>query len=174
MMEEGMEIRSIITGEVFTEFAIFDTLIRRKLWRRPALFAAVFVLFSMFAFSQTGKRPQAALLGGVLLTVGLGLPVVYFLSFLSSVKKEKKRLSAAASRPAYILRLAGAGVTAFFGENRQDFDWKTILLVRRLKHCICLYVRENQAFLLTECTGGPSLRQIWDYISKHSNPDCKA
>ena len=170
MTEEGMEIRSIITGEVFTEFAVFDTLIRRKLWRRPAVFAALFALFSVIAFSQAGKRPQAALIGGVLLAVGLA---VYFLSFLASVKKEKKRLSAAPSRPAYVLRLAGSGVTAIAGDNRRDFDWKTILRVCRLKRCICLYVSENQAFLLTESTGGPSLPQIWEFITKHAGMDRK-
>ena len=173
MTEEGIEIRSIITGEVFTEFAIFDTLIRRKLWRRPAVFAALFALFSAIAFSQAGKRPQAALLGGVLLAVGLGLPAVYFLSFLASVKKEKKRLSAAPSKPAYILRLSGSGVTAIVGDDRRDFDWKTLLRICWLKRCICLYVSENQAFLLTESTGGPSLPQIWEFITKHAGPDCK-
>ena len=66
-----------ITPEVFREFAFFDTFRRQKRWKGPALFALIMGGFAGVCFALRGSREQAALIGAVLLVVGLGLPEVF-------------------------------------------------------------------------------------------------
>ena len=118
---------------------------------RPALFAAVFTAFSLLAFSQSGKREQAALLGGVLLAVGLALPAAYFLSFLLSVRRQCRQLDGRTA--AYVLTLGKTGLTATKGEAKHVCSWEKLYAVYYLKNSICLYTDRQHAFLVPKGCG---------------------
>lgn len=159
-------IRSKITPEVFREFALFDTLRRQKRYKGPALFALIMMIFAAICFTQVGQREHAALLGGVLLAVGVLLPAVYILTFIVSVRKKARQVGMAKG-PAYTVELSPSGVTAAAGEQRVSYKWEQIFFAYRLKRSICLYVAANRAYILPLGNDGDD--GLWSLICGHSS-----
>ncbi len=155
-----MVVTSVIDAETFREYAIYNALRWQKQWRRPAVFALSFLVFAALAFSRVGKVEGAALLGGVLLAVGLGLPAVYFGAFLHSVRRQARQLDP--REIAYTVTLSDAGVAVRKGKQNASYTWETLCAACRLKRCVCLYVDAQHALLLT---GGDGAR-IWAYITR--------
>ena len=75
--------------------------------------------FSAVFFLMSGRTRGAGLLGGVLLGVGLVLPLGWLLSFHLSVRAEAKRLGLAQGQAAYTLLPAGAGEEALWRDIRR-------------------------------------------------------
>ena len=78
-MKEKMKSVTVackIDRKTFTRFAVYDTLVRKKGWRNPALFALIMSAFAIVCFMGRKTHAQAALLGGVLLGIGIVLPIV--------------------------------------------------------------------------------------------------
>lgn len=167
-MEQTFLIQSRITPEIFREFAIFDTLRRQKRYKGPLLFALIMIGFAVICFTQMGRREQAGLLGGVLLSVGVLLPAVYILTFLYSVKKRAKQLERAKT-PAYTVELSNKKVTAAAGEERAEYRWNKIMYAYRLRRSICLYIAANRAYLLPAGDGGND--EVWALICGHIPED---
>lgn len=153
MKQQTILIQSRITPEVFREFAVFDTMVRQKRFLRPLVFAAILAGFACVCFSQRGKQPQAVLLGGVLLAVGLGLPLVYFLMFFYSVYKQSNLLKGKKAPLAYTVELSQERVTVTAGEQRVEYRWEDILLACRIRRSTCLYVSDSRAYLLPAADG---------------------
>lgn len=167
MKQNALVIQSRITPEVFREFAVFDTMYRQKRFLRPLVFTVIMAGFAAVCFSQRGQRPQAALLGGVLLAVGLGLPLVYFFTFLYSVYKQAKQLKGKKAPLAYTVELSPERVTVTAGEQRQEYRWEDILYVYRIRRSSCLYISANRAYLLPAADDGREEEKRWDLISDH-------
>ena len=87
-----METKVILDSPTFRDFTVFDVLSRRKAWKSPVIFASIMTLSAIICFIMH-KVDGAVLLGSVLLVVGLGMPVVYFLSFFMNLKEEIKNFS---------------------------------------------------------------------------------
>ena len=88
--EKNIVIQVSLDEKTFKRFAWFDLFVLRKKWIRPLVFSLILITFSVVALF-TGK-PQSGMISAVLLTVGIGLPVVYFGSFLSQVGMQAVRL----------------------------------------------------------------------------------
>ena len=141
MSNQDNTIQSFIDARVFSEFAWFDLLRVQKRWRRPAAFAAFFAGIAALAFSRAGSVDHAALLGGVLLAVGLGLPAAYFFTF--------------------------QGVSVVKGKQRVSCVWSDIHAVHRLDRCICIYVEARRAFLLPSTDNSEAIRAAWELMAAH-------
>ena len=165
MAQNELVIQSKIDAEAFSEFAWFDMLRRRKLWRRPALFAALFAAFAAIAFSRIGRTDGAALLGGVLLAVGFGVPLVYFAHFAFSVRKRARQLNA--NEIAYTLTLSPEGVAVRKEAQTAEYRWDAICRAYRLERSVALYVDAGHAFLLT----GKNTEAAWDAIAQYLPED---
>ena len=63
-----------------------------KHFRSPAIFAGIMGVFACICYTQIGKAEQAALLGNVLLAIGLILPAVYFGHFYMDLQAQSKKL----------------------------------------------------------------------------------
>ena len=98
-----------ITPEIFQEFAWFDMLRQQRRYRAPALFFLIMTAFAAVCFLASGRIRGAGLLGGVLLGVGLVLPLGWLLSFYLSVRAESRRLKLAQAPVAYTVHLTGRG-----------------------------------------------------------------
>ena len=160
MAREELVIQSRIDGEAFSEFARFDLLRVQKRWKRPAVFAAFFTLLALLAFSRAGKVEHAALLGGVLLAVGLGLPLVYFASFARSVRRRARQQDPKAI--AYTLTLTPAGVAVKKGTQTAEYAWEQLYRACRLERSVALYVDPAHALLLT----GSRTAAAWEIITR--------
>ena len=107
----------------------------------------IYSCIACICFSQQGRREESALLGGVLLAVGLGLPLAYILIFLSSVSTKAKQLKLGSTPVAYTVSLSPEAVAVTAGEQRAEYAWKDIMYAYRIKRSICLYVGANRAYL---------------------------
>ena len=163
-VEKFLSVPVFMDGKTFAEFALFDVMQRQKRWLRPAAFAAVFLFFSLIAFSQSEKKEQAALLGWVLLTVGLVLPTVYFAIFFLSIQRQSLRFDGKTA--AYLLTLDETGLTVKLGDASLNCPWEELYAVHRLKSSICLYTDRQHAFLLPKSCGEELYTEAWRQISE--------
>ena len=170
MKNREISIQSKITPKVFREFALFDTMYRQKRYRGPLLFAVILTVFAGICFSQQGRHEQAVLLGGVLLTVGLGLPLAYILIFLSSVSTKAKQLKLGSAPAAYTVSLSPEAVVVTDGEQRAEYVWKDIMYAYRIKRSTCLYVGANRAYLLPIASQQEEV-ELWSLISNSLPPE---
>ena len=168
-MGERISVDAGIDGKTFTEFALFDVMGRQKRWVRPLIFALIFTVFSLMAFSRRSYNEQAVLLGGVLLAVGLLLPLVYVLSFFLSVKRKSRTMDS--SKSAYLLELDENGLNVRKETQTLHFNWKEMYAAHRLKNSICLYADSRHAFLLPRGCGEENYRAAWNLIKKNLDPE---
>ncbi|WMJ85107.1 YcxB family protein [Oscillospiraceae bacterium LTW-04] len=138
-----------VDGNIFKDFALFDTFRLQRRWKSPAVFVGIMLLLSPIAFSQVGKVEYAGLLGGVLLGIGALLPAVYFLSFFLSVRTQIRKLGLATPRHVYTLQFnKNDGVEASADKEQITYRWDELFAVYRTNHSIYLYVAPRKAYLL--------------------------
>lgn len=174
MQPDTITIASKIDPKTFCRFAIFDTLKLRKRWLSPAVFAAIFLLCSLICFFMHSKTEGAVLLGTVLLTVGLGVPAVYFGTFFRSLKLQSKSLNLKSSAIAYTVKLEEKGIYVTSGKsdkNHAAFSWEQLFGVYDQYGCIYLYVSARQAFLLPEACADASPQDLRRMLASHLAPE---
>jgi len=151
-----------IDKRTFSAFAVYDSLVRKRAWRSPLIFALIMSGFALVCFLARKTHEQAVLLGGVLLGVGLILPVVWFGMFFASVKRQAKRSGLSPDKPQYFVTLTPEKIHVEKGKEQADFAWKDAHMARRVKGCIYLYVSPARAFLLPDCKDSD---RAWEIIS---------
>lgn len=161
MEQEQLTVPCRISSKMFCEFAVFDAMRRRKSWLRPVVFAVFFVLLAALAYSRAGQTDGAAVLGGALLLVGLGLPAAYFGNFFYSVRKRARQLNP--KEIAYTLTLTDTDVVVDKGGQHASYSWDRLLSAHRLHHSACIYVDQTHAFLLPNDSGDAA----WHTIAAH-------
>lgn len=142
-----------VDAALFRNFALFDTFNVKKRWKLPLIFAAIMLVSSLLCFSRYQAESQAVLIGSVLLTIGLGLPAIYFINFLWSIKTQIRRLGLNEPQFVYTVTLTeasdGIEVVTING-NTSRYDWSSIDGIYQRKNCIYLYVQSNHAYLLPD------------------------
>ena len=156
-----------IDRKVFMRFAVYESLVRKKAWRNPVLFALIMSSFAAVCFLVRKTHAQAVLLGSVLLGVGLILPIVWFGMFFSSVSRQAARNGLSPDRAQYYVTLSEEKIHVSKGKETADFSWQDTYLARRVNGCIYLYVSPTRAFLLTE---GKESAQAWAIITAALDP----
>ena len=156
-----------IDREVFTRFAAYDSLVRKKGWRNPALFALIMSAFAVVCFLGRERHTQAVLLGGVLLGIGLLLPGVWLWMFFSSVRRQAMRSGLSRDKAQYYVTLSDDKIFVSKGKETADFQWQDAVLARRVRGCIYLYVSPTRAFLLPD---SEKTEQAWDIITAKLGP----
>lgn len=167
MAKKELLIPARITADVFREFAAYDAMIRQKRWRGPMAFLLIFALLSALCYSQVQRLRGAWLLGTVLLAVGVGLPLAYFVNFYLSVKAQGKKLGGESAPIAYTVRLREEGILAENGKERVTLGWEQLHGAVRLSHSVCLYVSARQAYLLPGEAEEKVGREIWEWVSEY-------
>ena len=163
-----------LDAKTFRRFSYFDTLKLRKRWVRPVVFALILIAFA--AVALISRKPQSGMIAAVLLAVGLGLPLVYFGTFLSQVNLQVARFKLDKPRRVYTVTLNNDGVQATndqMAEAPVQVPWKQMQAAFRAKGCIYLYVNAARAFLLPDGQGNAPAEEIWAYLTKHMGERCK-
>ncbi len=175
-MPSTIEIPVKLNEKTFKRFARFDMFTLRKRWVRPVIFSLLMTAFA--AAALLARKEQSGLIAAVLLTVGLGLPVVYFGTFLSQVNMQAVRQRLDPPRSVYTVRLTPEGVEA---ENRMKKEeplrlpWEQTQRAFRAKGCIYLYVSAAKAFLLPDGQANAPDAAVWEYLTEHMGKEkCKA
>lgn len=159
-----MRIEVFLTAEEFCRFTMFDTFRRRKMWRSPVIFAAILSACAAVCYYMHHVE-GAVLLGTVLLIVGLGMPISYFVSFFFSLFKQIR--TQALPRNVYTLTLTDAKEFHIENETEQvDYPWKKVHHAYRGKMATYLYVTPARAFILPHYFVEGGAPELWKLLSK--------
>ena len=154
--------------KTFKRFARFDMFALRKKWVRPVVFALILILFAFAALLI--RKEQSGMIAAVLLVIGLGLPLVYFGTFLSQVNIQAERAKLKPARRVYTVTLREQGIRIVNHQKKeepQEAAWESIRKAFRKKGCIYLYVTAGKAFLLPAKQADAPDREVWAFIQDH-------
>ena len=151
MQRADITVSVYIDAKTFLSFALFDSFVRQRRWRPLAIFSGILLASGIICYLMIGKAEQAALLGSVLTLVALGIPAVYFFSFLSSVRQQSEIMRLSTPRYAYTLTFgADDGITVKAGKEQQIVQWEDVFSVYRVRHAIYLFASQQKAYLLPD------------------------
>ncbi len=138
-----------LTAKGFRDFAVYDTLVRQRRWVMPVVFCAILSASALICHLLRDRSSGAGALVTILLAVGVGLPVVYFISFFSSIKQQNRRMGLTAKGvEVYTVTLDGDGVHVRTKDERMDHTWESVYRVYFRKDAAYLYPSAKQAYLL--------------------------
>lgn len=166
-MRETVTVRVKMNATIFRNFSMFDTFRLKRFARLPLMFMGIMLAFSLVCFLLAGQKQQAAMLGAVLLVIGLALPLVYFGTYWSQVRMQIVRLNLSKKeRPAYTLTLGQEIhiVNNMKEEPAVDLPWEKVLGVWRGKDAAYLYVTPQKAFLMPDGQADVNAGQLWDFL----------
>ena len=150
-----------LDGRAFRRFVLFEVLRRRKRWRSPALFAAILSTFSAVCLLK-----GSSLLASVLLVIGLGLPAVWFGTFLAQVNAQARRLDF--RRAAYTVTLDETGVMGPGVES--PLPWGQTHAACRVRDDVYLYVTPSRAILIP--AGLIDREELWRFLEQRMPGRC--
>lgn len=151
---------AVIGSDTFMRFSLFDTFVLKKRWRSPALFALIMSAFATVCFLLSRTKEQAALLGTVLLSIGLVLPTVYVLMYIFSVRATAKKLSLGSGKKMYSFEFTSDSMRVSNGKETADFRLDALPLVYFDKKCTYIYTDKTRAFLLPEGSGSSEITSL--------------
>ncbi len=162
-----MRIEVTMTEEIFRRFTMFDMMKRRKVWRSPAIWAAILCTSAAICFCMSHVR-GAKLLGWVLLIVGLGLPFSYFSSFAVSMKQQI--LAQGLKRPKHVYTLVlyekAKGISVSNDKEHADYEWKIVHHAYRDQLATYLFITKERAFILPHSCIEEGEDALWQLLYK--------
>lgn len=146
-MEQGsVTVPVKLTAKGFRDFAVYDTLVRQRRWVLPVVFCLILCGSAGVCWLLRDRAPNVGLLVGVLLTIGLGLPLAYFASFWGSIRQQNRRMGL--PKAVYTVTLDGDGVHVDAGAEHQDHPWESVYQAHLRPDAVYLYPSPRQAYLL--------------------------
>lgn len=168
MTSGQIQVSVFIDDKIFRKFANFDTMRRQKRWRSPLIFALILTASAVACFLLRHRAEGAVLLGCVLLVVGLGLPLVYFLTFARSVRRNIQGMGLAQkARHAYDVTLSEAGISVSTEKESLSRGWGELLAAYRVDGCIYLYAAAQRAYLLPAGQASRDDDTLWAMLTDH-------
>lgn len=156
-MEHGcVTVPVKLTAKGFRDFAIYDTLVRQRRWMAPVVFCLILSVSAAICYALRDRSPNAGLLVGVLLAVGLGLPLVYFISFFGSIRQQIRRMGLSEPKEVYTVTLDSQGVHVDAGAEHRDHPWESVYQARLRAEAVYLYPSPKQAYLLPYADTDPA------------------
>lgn len=173
MKDSTISVSVKINAQIFRDFAVFDTIRRKRRWKSPLLFALIMTASAILCFSRYQTAEQAVFMGIILLVVGFGLPAAYFVNFFRSVDRQIKKFKLAKPQPVYTVTLTeapgGIRVVTKNGDT-SEYGWDSLYGVHQGKNCVYLYVRENQAYFLPDSDVAEKSEELWNLLKKNAVP----
>ena len=163
-----------LDARTFRRFSRFDMFRLRRRWVRPAVFAAIMAAFA--AVALLSGREGSGLIGAVLLSVGLGLPLVHIGTFLYQVEAQARRWKLDPPRRVYTVKLDFDGVRATNDQRKEDAQqvrWQDVFAAFRGKGCVYLYVSPVRAYLLPDGQASVSDAELWEYLKARLGDKCR-
>ena len=166
-MSSEIIIPVVLTSGQFSRFARYNVFVRQKRFIRPLVFFLLMTLFSVICLLS--KRESSLLLGGVLLSIGILLPLVWFLNFFMNVHTQAKKSGLTKEGlSVYTVELRDKGVH-IKGRTGQEANlpWKKIVSFSRCGDLTCLYISQMQAYLLPDNCLPCSKEALSEMLAKH-------
>lgn len=166
MAKKNITVHVKMDRKILRSFAVFDTFVLKKQWRRPAVFSLIMLAFAMVCLFFV-QKDQHVLIGSVLLAIALALPFAYVFMFLSGVKEQAKRLKL--PRRVYTLVINHSGIS-ITNDAKQEapvwLEWNRVHALHRARKAIYLYAAPNKAFILPEGQADASVDELWQMMTE--------
>jgi len=165
-----MNIEVTLTPGEFIRFTMFDTFRRKKMWRSPVTFASI-MGFSGIVCCLMHHMEGAVMLGTVLLLVGLGMPIFYFVYYFISLLIQTKKQSL--PRTVYTLTLEESGKDIHIANETEqiDYPWKKVFHAYRGKTATYLYATPARAFILPHYFAEGGADALWKILTQRLPED---
>ena len=162
-----MDIDVMLTADLFKRFTLFDTFKRRKMWRSPAIFAAILCTCGCICLIMR-HVDGAVLLGCVLLIIGLGFPFSYFSNFSRSLQKQIKLYGLNTPKHVYTLHLSkkSEGISVSNEKEHVDYKWENVFHVYRDKEATYLFMSPTRGFILPHACIKEGPDALWKLLEK--------
>lgn len=162
-----MKIDVLLTAEIFRRFTLFDMLKRRKIWKRPAIWAAILCASAAICFFMHHVK-GAVLLGCVLLLAGLGMPLSYFASFGASLKQQIVSLGLTRPLHVYTLTLTGKnkGIEVSNEKEQAQYEWKKVHHAYRDLQATYLFITSERGFILPHSCVEEGADALWTLLQE--------
>lgn len=161
-MPETITVPVRLTAKSFRDFAIYDTLVRQRRWVMPVAFCLILSFFAGVCYALRDRGEGAQALVAVLLVIGVGLPAAYFISFLSSIRQQNRRMGLSEPKLVYTVTLDAKGVHVDAGEQHLDYAWDSLYRAYRRPDAVYLYPSPKQAYLLPFSDADPEA--LWGFL----------
>lgn len=149
-------------------FSLFDTFLLKKAWRRPTIFGGIFLSSAIICFFLT-NRDQNVFMGVFHTIIGLGMPLVYVMMFLSGVKQQAKKLKL--PRNVYTLAFAPDGIRITNDMKKEEtvqLEWARVHALYRRKGAIYLYAAPTRAFILPDGQADATPDALWQMLTERA------
>ena len=168
MAKRSITVSVKMDRKTLRSFAVFDTFILKKQWRRPAVFSLILLVFGLVCLFAIDKE-QHVLIGSVLLVIAAMLPFSYIFMFLSGVKEQARRLKL--PRRVYTLTLTSSGVSIANDIKKEEtvwLEWDKVHALHRRKNAIYLYAAPTRAFILPNGQADASPDELWQMVTERA------
>lgn len=164
-----METKVVLDSKTFKEFTVFDCLKRRKAWKSPVTFALIMSISALVCFIMH-KVDGAVLLGTVLLVLGLGMPIVYFVTFFFNLNEEPKKQNLTNGRYVYTVDLQPSAIHVKNEKEEASYEWDKAYHAYRNYDAIYLYITPERAFIIP--SDKTEQDKVWALISEKMKERC--
>ncbi|MBR5547861.1 MAG: hypothetical protein IKU70_12915 [Clostridia bacterium] len=167
MAKRSITVQVKMDRKTLRSFAVFDTFILKKQWRKPAVFSLILLVFAFICLFAVDKE-QHVLIGSVLLAIAAALPFSYIFMFLSGVKEQARRLKL--PRRVYTLSLSGSGIAISNDIKKEEtvwLEWSKVHALHRRKNAIYLYASPARAFILPNGQADATPDELWQMMTEH-------
>lgn len=166
MARRSITVHVKMDRKILRSFAVFDTFILKKQWRRPAVFSLIMLAFALVCLFVIDKS-QHVLIGSLLLAIAICMPFSYVFMFLSGVKEQAKRLKL--PRRVYTLVISSSGVSIQNDIKKEEtvwLDWDKVHALHRRRGAIYLYATPARAFILPNDQADASPDELWELMTE--------
>lgn len=169
MAKKSITVAVRMDKNTLRSFAMFDTFVLKKQWRRPAIFGGIFLLCAIVCFCMT-QKDQNVFMGVFLSIIGVGMPLVYVLMYLSSVSQQAQKLKL--PRKVYTLVIMEDFIRITNDmkvEQPVNLNWNQIHALYRRKDAIYLYVTPQKAFILPNGQADVPVEELWQMLTTRAS-----
>ena len=161
MARRSITVHVKMDYKTLRSFAVFDTFLLKKQWRRPVFFSSILLVFSFICLFLIDKD-QHLLIGFVLLAIAVALPFSYLFMFLSGVKGQAAKLRL--PRRVYTLNISSSGISIQNDLKKEEavwLEWNKVHALHRRRNAIYLYASPARAFILPNGQADASADELW-------------
>lgn len=164
--DQTITVRVKMDEKTYKRFSYFDAFTLRRKWRSPVIFSAIMLVFGIIAILL--RMQESLMIGTVLLLVGLGLPMIWFASYISSVRLQAVQLRLEKPRPAYTVTIGRSLHIAndMKQEPPQELAWEKVFGVWRGKGATYLYATPTRAFILPDGQADAPDDALWQALTE--------
>lgn len=166
MPRTSITVRVQMDRKTLRSFAVFDTFLLKKQWRRPAVFTAILLAFAIACLFFI-DREQHVLIGSLLLAIAAALPFSYVFMFLSGVHEQARKLKL--PRRVYTLVLSPSGVSIHNDIKKEEtvwLEWHKVHALHRRRKAIYLYAAPGRAFILPDGQADAPQDEVWLMLTR--------